>query len=688
MSENLNLKTITTIDPSPFKHLCVTIGELPSTFVESMSYYELLAWFVNYLENTVIPAVNANGEATAELQELFVELKTFVDTYFDNLDVQDEINHKLDEMVEDGTLDTIINKNLFENVLPLKVKPEVKRLGRYLIPYGTDILSSESAVTNFNLQGGCLTTLNNMIIALMSQAQDSVTLREFNFNTGAIQREVTSSILGHCNDIHKIGDYVYVATYESNTGTTIKKLDYATLSLQNTYDLGFPVKSICQDEITGKCYVCNNTSVYEWEKDTTNTTKLFDFDIPDFVIETDGITQGICVYNNMIYLLGCYNQTNNVVIFILDMDGNLYNTWDLGDHNADIYYGEAQMLKNRGHEFFMTSVFRCGSTFYNDYQIDNVFTFNPFEQVKNNPTVTALTTNTYRQIKSNVDSYVVDGTATHPYKYYFEFLLEEQIHNINLHGNISGGDQPFMRITNQRARFNVDGVNIEGMFFNNSEVLIVGSNGATVNSKRQASHAEIQATYAGKLTLRDMIIGNSVNNLNDYGVYLGSGCELQYTGCTIYPNIPVYNNGGIVQKTSDISKLATQNSGRCDPQIFYYPRQGFNTTTHTYEFTVTNAANNILTTSDRKYIQVNYRFGNNEFACSADVQSLSGWSFARQFVIKGQNVYDIYFVTATAAYDSTNKKFTFTVNSIKDSTGTDASFDLLGYSAVGMLIIM
>ena len=116
MSENLNLKTISTIDPSPFKHLCVTIGELPSTFVESMSYYELLAWFVNYLEKTVIPAVNANGEATAELQELFIELKTFVDTYFDNLDVQEEINNKLDDMAEQGTLQEIITTYIQSNV--------------------------------------------------------------------------------------------------------------------------------------------------------------------------------------------------------------------------------------------------------------------------------------------------------------------------------------------------------------------------------------------------------------------------------------------------------------------------------------------------------------------------------------------------------------------------------------------
>ena len=116
MSENLNLKTITTIDPSPFKHLCVTIGELPSSFIESMSYYECLAWLVSYLENTVIPAVNQNGEACAELQEAFIELKTFVDDYFDNLDVQEEINNKLDEMAEEGTLQEIITTYIQANV--------------------------------------------------------------------------------------------------------------------------------------------------------------------------------------------------------------------------------------------------------------------------------------------------------------------------------------------------------------------------------------------------------------------------------------------------------------------------------------------------------------------------------------------------------------------------------------------
>ena len=93
---------------SPFKRFIMTIGNLPTSYLESMTYGEMLMWFCNYLQETVIPTVNNNAEAVEELQGLFIELKNYVDEYFDNLDVQQEINNKLDAMVEDGTLTTLI----------------------------------------------------------------------------------------------------------------------------------------------------------------------------------------------------------------------------------------------------------------------------------------------------------------------------------------------------------------------------------------------------------------------------------------------------------------------------------------------------------------------------------------------------------------------------------------------------
>ena len=95
------MKTIQTLDNRPFKHLITTIGALPTSFIDSMSYYEMLAWLCDYLNNQVVPAVNNNAEAIQELQD-------YVEHYFDNLDVQEEIDNKLDEMAESGELAEII----------------------------------------------------------------------------------------------------------------------------------------------------------------------------------------------------------------------------------------------------------------------------------------------------------------------------------------------------------------------------------------------------------------------------------------------------------------------------------------------------------------------------------------------------------------------------------------------------
>ena len=96
-------------DLKPFKRLCVTIGNLPTAYIESMSYYECTTYLVNYLTKEVVPTVNNNSEVVKELQ-------TYVEHYFDNLDVQEEINNKLDEMAESGVLADIINEEIFNEL--------------------------------------------------------------------------------------------------------------------------------------------------------------------------------------------------------------------------------------------------------------------------------------------------------------------------------------------------------------------------------------------------------------------------------------------------------------------------------------------------------------------------------------------------------------------------------------------
>ena len=100
---------------------------IPLAFDESMSYYETLSGLLAYLRDTVIPAVDNNADAIVEVQNKIIELQNYVDHYFDNLDVQEEINNKLDEMAEDGQLTDIIAQYLqLAGVLAYDTKTAMK----------------------------------------------------------------------------------------------------------------------------------------------------------------------------------------------------------------------------------------------------------------------------------------------------------------------------------------------------------------------------------------------------------------------------------------------------------------------------------------------------------------------------------------------------------------------------------
>lgn len=82
----------------PFKAFLAS--NIPSVYDNTLSYYDELTKLIAYMEE-LVPAVNANTEG-------LVELKDYVDHYFDNLNIQTEINNKLDDMAESGQLATII----------------------------------------------------------------------------------------------------------------------------------------------------------------------------------------------------------------------------------------------------------------------------------------------------------------------------------------------------------------------------------------------------------------------------------------------------------------------------------------------------------------------------------------------------------------------------------------------------
>lgn len=89
----------------PFRFWCQTV--LPMIYDDSLSYYELLCKVVNYLNN-LIADTSALETNVSNLYDSYASLQNYINDYFDNVDFQQEINAKLDDMSTDGTLSDIL----------------------------------------------------------------------------------------------------------------------------------------------------------------------------------------------------------------------------------------------------------------------------------------------------------------------------------------------------------------------------------------------------------------------------------------------------------------------------------------------------------------------------------------------------------------------------------------------------
>lgn len=153
--------------PKNFREWCNhTIPVLPQVYGDELSYYELL--------NKVIERCNSVSITVNELID-------YVNHYFDSLDVQNMINAKLDEMSQDGTLESLIMPVYTYDITKLKrfdandisvvfseLKEKMKEGESALLPYGkyttldTIDLSWLPNNTTVTLDGEITITKNNV----------------------------------------------------------------------------------------------------------------------------------------------------------------------------------------------------------------------------------------------------------------------------------------------------------------------------------------------------------------------------------------------------------------------------------------------------------------------------------------------------------------------------------------------
>ena len=133
MQENINIPDSNITTNLSFRQLVLMNMQQLTNFpyiekdFDALTDYELLCLVVKYLNDVIANQNEQNASITRmyksflalqeyvnntkdTLESAFNSLDDYVRNYFDNLDVQEEINNKLDEMLEDGVLEQIIEQ--------------------------------------------------------------------------------------------------------------------------------------------------------------------------------------------------------------------------------------------------------------------------------------------------------------------------------------------------------------------------------------------------------------------------------------------------------------------------------------------------------------------------------------------------------------------------------------------------
>lgn len=203
-------------------------------------------------------------------QQAFADLKEFVETYFENLDVQQEINHKLDEMAEDGSLtallDPIVASKIGDVVADQIGSTVAGQIGSTVAGQLPDVVSDQlpDAVAG---ETGSVTTawLNEHVDPVGSAVivDDTLTI-----SGAAADSKTVGDIV---NIIKELNSYSYPILLEDKTlyGVTLD-VDTMTISCEDAPTGRFTANLLNDYEVTPGQKIC-----VEFLKDGTNTDEIY-----------------------------------------------------------------------------------------------------------------------------------------------------------------------------------------------------------------------------------------------------------------------------------------------------------------------------------------------------------------------------------------------------------------------------
>ena len=214
---------------------------LPTVYDDALSYQELLNNVIDYL-NKMIEDIKTMGcevchgnQRIEKAESLISEFQQYLSDYFKNLDVQQEINNKLDEMSSGETFGEVISEQLTEYVEPLTtaintLKSRVNNL--IALPDGATTADGELTDIRIAYDGteyesageavrSQVNALQNTINSLFAYKYNSYHQGSVNMNTGEVANTLNSVRTDMINpdDVIKLhitdGYQTYLFSYDS-----------------------------------------------------------------------------------------------------------------------------------------------------------------------------------------------------------------------------------------------------------------------------------------------------------------------------------------------------------------------------------------------------------------------------------------------------------------------------------------
>lgn len=285
--------------------------------------------------NKIIPAVNSVGTQTENLT-------TFVTNYFNNLDVQEEINNKLDEMTKDGTLQEIITQYLqvagivtYENVEIMKNATNLingstcKTLGFYELNDNGGALYKIREVTNEdNVDNMFLIKINNSETLVAELLIEDLNIKQLGAkgDNKTDETNIFQKALEKCDSILiPEGTYIVTQTLNISHQKTINGKSLNSIIQYNGNGYLFNITTAYNNpciisNITlrgnelNNCIICNKN---EWG----GSFNLFNFAIQKFNTALNIVSN----YNNFISdgLIMCDGKQIISNVYDEDVDSNL-----------------------------------------------------------------------------------------------------------------------------------------------------------------------------------------------------------------------------------------------------------------------------------------------------------------------------------------------------------------------------